>query len=98
MLFRGILGVWILASPWILSEGGADASALSDTLVGVATLVVAFGAERHPGLRWLAAAAGLWMVFSSALLDPTTDLQRYHEILMGKTLLLSAPISRELFS
>ena len=91
-----LTAAWILASPWLMGDG-ADASALSDTLVGLTALVVAFGAERRPGLRWLQAAAGVWLMFSSAVLEPT-DFQRYNEILVGKMLLLSAPISRDLFT
>jgi hypothetical protein len=96
MLFRAGVALWILGSPWLIGEG-ANASALSDTLVGLAALVVALGAERRPALRWLQAAAGLWLVFSSALLEPT-ELQRYNEILVGKLLLLSAPVTRDLFT
>jgi hypothetical protein len=97
MLFRAFLAAWLLAAPWLLG-GGVDPSGLSDALVGVGMLVVAFGAARAPSLRWLQAALGLWLIFSAVLLEPSSDLQRYDEILLGKLLLLSAPVTRELFT
>jgi hypothetical protein len=96
MLFRAGLGLWMLVTPWLIGDG-ATASALSDSLVGVAALVVAGGAERWPALRWLQAAAGLWLVFAAVMLDPS-ELQRYNEILIGKVMLISAPVTRDLFT
>ncbi len=96
MLFRVGLGLWLLGSPWLIGDG-ATASALSDSLVGLSVLVVGLGAARWPALRWLQAAVGVWLMFSSAVLEPA-ELQRYNEILIGKVLLFSAPVTRELFT
>jgi hypothetical protein len=97
MIFRAVLAAWILIGPWLFGTG-FDASGISDWAVGLAILTVALGAGKQPGLRWLQAAAGLWMIFSAVVLDPQSEFQRYDEILLGKLLLFSAPVTRELFT
>jgi hypothetical protein len=97
MLFRSGLGAWLLlVSPWLLGTR-LDPSGISDTLCGLLVIAVATGAERRPWLRFVQAAVALWVIFSAVVLEPA-ELQRYNEILVGKLMLLTAPVSRKLFT
>jgi hypothetical protein len=96
MLFRSGLGLWLLLSPWLIGTH-LDPSGTSDTLAGLAVIAIASGAEKHTWLRFVQAAVALWVIFSAVLLEPA-ELQRYNEILVGKLLLLTAPVSRKLLS
>jgi hypothetical protein len=96
-VFRALLGSWLIASAWLLGAG-LDAIGVSNLVAGAAVIAVAARAERHPRLRFLQAAIAVWVMFSAVLIEPSGPAELYSDILTGKVILISAVVSRDLFT
>ena len=94
-IFRVALGAWLVLAPWIL-PGSDRVHRLSGALSGALVIAVGFFVERAPSLRYLQAVTGMWVMASSALLEPGPIM--INSIVMGLVLLVSAIATRETFT
>ena len=71
---NGLLGVWLLVSPWVLGFAGSTTPTANSALVGLALLATALGATFVPRAweEWTEVALGAWLVISPWVLafDP----------------------------
>lgn len=63
-----IAGAWLIIAPWALGYSEVVAATWNDVVVGA--LVIIFAAirlslpDRYPGLSWLNAALGVWLIIA----------------------------------
>lgn len=82
-----LLGAWLAAAPDVLGHEGAART--SDQLIGPIAASFAFVAAWQvlSGLRWVAAAAGVWIVISAVALAPGAAAAT-NELLVGLGIVL----------
>ena len=67
----GLLGVWLLVSPWVLGFAANTTPTANAALVGLALLATALGATFVPRAweEWTEVALGAWLVISPWVLS-----------------------------
>ena len=67
----GLLGVWLLVSPWVLGFAANTTPTANSALVGLALLATALGATFVPRAweEWTEVALGAWLVVSPWVLS-----------------------------
>jgi hypothetical protein len=65
-----VLGIWLIASPWVLAYSGQRTAMLNAIIVGVLLVAASLGAIFVPRAweEWTEAVLGLWMATSPWLL------------------------------
>jgi hypothetical protein len=97
-LFRGTIGVLLVALPWLIGNG-LDGYGKTQLACGVAVVAVAALIHRALWLRWVQASLALLVFFLPfAFGDDVSDHQIYCAVLAGKLLLLTAIVSPRLFA
>lgn len=63
---NAVLGLWIVASPWVLGFAGEQTAAWNAWIVGVIVAVAAVAAlvQFHRWEEWVSAALGAWLIVS----------------------------------
>ncbi len=63
---NGVLGIWLVISPWVLGFAGERGATVNFVIVGILLLAAALGAMYVPKAweEWTECILGLWMVIS----------------------------------
>jgi hypothetical protein len=63
---NGVLGAWLVLSPWVLGFSGQTTPMSNTVIIGLALVATALGAILVPRAweEWTEAALGLWMMVS----------------------------------
>ena len=71
---NAVLGVWLIASPWVLGFAGNSFALSNAVLVGIALMAAALGATFVPRAweEWTEAGLGAWMMVSPWILGFNT--------------------------
>jgi hypothetical protein len=98
-LFRGAIGVLLVALPWLIGNG-LDGYGKTEVACGVAVVAVAALMHRALWLRWVQALLAVLVFFLPFAFgeDVVSDHQIYCAVLAGKLLLLTAIVSPRLFA
>lgn len=80
-----LLGAWLIVSPYILSYSSTTAK-WNQTIFGVVILLLAVARYIMPRLElasWLAGLAGIWMIIAPFILNYSTAVAYWNEVLVG---------------
>ncbi|MFC6281453.1 MULTISPECIES: SPW repeat protein [Polaromonas] len=90
---NGLLGVWMLLSPWALGFQGTTMAMANACIIGLALIATALGAIFVPRAweEWTEAALGLWLVISPWALGFNTHYQAtMNAVVSGMVILVLA--------
>lgn len=91
---NGMLGTWLVISPWALAfvqdQTATGNSVLAGVMVATFGLVRAYGAYRSSWLSWANTVIGGWVVVAPWLLDYGQGAVRTNNVLVGVAVMLLA--------
>lgn len=106
-----LVGIWLLAAPWVLGYGEVPTALWNDRIVGGATLLFAgirvFAPARVAFFSWLNVVLGIWLVASPFVLQygegfVLRNVAFWNDLLSGLAIIalawLSADATRQLGS
>lgn len=74
---KGIAGLWLFLSPWVLGVTGDSASSWNGWIVGLLIIIGSVVALRAPhglGSQWFVGIVGLWLVLSPAIITVAAEM------------------------
>ena len=88
-----VLGLWLIASPWLLQFSGAPAAAwnawISGAIIGVLAAAALYQVQQWE--EWVNALAGLWLVVSPWALGFSADqVTTWNAVIVGVLVLCVA--------
>jgi hypothetical protein len=96
LAFRVVFGLWLMAAPWAFGHH-FDGFGVSNALAGLAVIASAPFCDRWLAVRYGQALISAWILFVPFIFDVKL-LPTYNNLIIGKTLLLAAIASSEIFS
>ena len=89
-VFSLLLGVWMIAAPFILNYSHAAAT-VNELIIGAGIVGLSYWRLRTPGdtwASWALAGTGLWLVFSPFIFGYSRTATYWNELLFGILLIL----------
>lgn len=81
---NGILGIWLIISPYILSYGST--AKWDQTIIGVVVLILAAIRTAEPRQQWLSfvnGLVGLWAIIAPWALSYVATASYWNEVIVG---------------
>lgn len=83
-----LVGIWFILSPWVYGARAGAGGVWNSIIVGIIIAVFAairfFSPRSAPGLSWINALLGIWMVISPWVYGYTTNTARmWNSIIFG---------------
>jgi hypothetical protein len=89
LVFNLILATWLFVSAFVLPHTTASAwNALAVAVVVAAVAFIAYAAPGRPGLRWVIAAAAVWLLAAVMIVPHLSLASAANEVLVAALLAL----------
>lgn len=91
-----LAGIWLLISPWVF--GAAEGTLWNAVIVGIVIAAIAamrlYGGTSAPGLSWVNAVLGAWMIAAPFVLDYTGNAgMTWNSVIVGLIVLIFGIVS-----